>query len=109
MQEGRRKPYSLSVRLAAEVAFIHAPICGTVTWLSSVKMMRVVGDVFEHGRRRLAGFAAGEVAGIILDAGARAGGQHHLHVEFDALFEALGFEQFALGVELGEARFRVLL
>ena len=41
----------------------------------------VVGEVFEEGRRRLAGLAAGEVARIVLDAGAGAGGLDHLEVE----------------------------
>ena len=63
----------------------------------------VVGEIFEHGRRRLAGFAAGEVAAVIFDAGAGAGGEHHLHVEVHALLEALGFEQFAGLAEVSEA------
>jgi hypothetical protein len=94
MQEGRRKPYSASVNLRREVAFVHAPICGTVTWLSSMKT-GVVGEVFEQGRRRLAGLAAGEVARVVLDAGAGAGGLHHLEVEVGALLEALRLEQLA--------------
>ena len=108
MHEGRRKPYSLSVRLAAEVAFVHGADLrnGDVAFVGEDE--RVVGDVFEHGRRRLAGFAAGEVARIILDAGAGAGGEHHLHVEIAALLEALRFEQFAFGAELSEAVLRAL-
>ncbi len=50
----------------------------------------VVGQIFEQGRRRLAGFAPGEIARVVLDAGARAGGLDHLEVEQGALLEPLG-------------------
>ena len=63
---------------------------------------RVVGQVFEQGRRRLAGFAAGEIARIVLDAGAAAGRLHHFQVEERALLQPLRFEQPAGGVELVE-------
>ena len=88
---------------AREVAAIHAADLrnGDVAFVGEDE--GVVGEIFEHGRRRLAGFAAGEVAAVILDAGAGAGGEHHLHVEVDALLEALGFEQFAVLAEVGEA------
>ena len=56
----------------------------------------VVGQIFEQGRRRLAGEAAGEEAAVILDAGARAGGGDHLEVEIGALLEPLRFQQPAL-------------
>ena len=69
----------------------------------------VVGEIFEQGRRRLAGLAAGEVARIVLDAGAGAGGFHHLEVEQGALLEALGFEEAAGAVELLQARGELLL
>ena len=57
-------------RLAAEVAAIHAADLrhGDVALVGEDE--RVVGQIFEQGRRRLAGFAAGEIARIILDAGA---------------------------------------
>ena len=55
----------------------------------------VVRQVFEQGRRRLAGLAAGEIARIVLDAGAGAGGHHHLDVEHGALLEALRLQQAA--------------
>ncbi len=53
----------------------------------------VVGQIFEQGRRRLARLAAGQIARIVLDGGAGAGGLDHLHVEGDALVEPLGFQQ----------------
>ena len=96
MQEGRRKPYSASVDLRRKSPRYMAPIWRMVTWLSSTKTQGVVGEVFEQGRRRLAGAAAGEVAGVVLDAGAGAGGLHHLEVEAAALLEPLGLEQLAV-------------
>ena len=64
---------------------------------------RVVGHVFEQSRRRFAGQAAGEITRIVFDAGAGAGRFHHFEVVAGALFEALGFEQAAGGVELLQA------
>jgi hypothetical protein len=68
MQDGRRKPYSASVALRPEVAAIHAADLrhGDMAFVGEDD--GVVGDVFEQGRRRLAGRAAGEVARIVLDA-----------------------------------------
>ena len=90
-------------RLAVEVAAEHAADLrdGDVALVDEDQ--RIVGQVFEQGGRRLAGLAAGEVARIVLDAGAGAGGHHHLDVEHGALLEALGLEQAAGGVELREA------
>ena len=55
-------------RLAAEVAAVHAADLrhGDVALVGEDE--GVVGQVFEQGRRRLAGLAAGEVARIVLDA-----------------------------------------
>ena len=64
---------------------------------------RIVGHVFEQGRRRLAGLAAGEIARIVLDAGAAAGRLHHFEVVKRALLQPLRFQQPAGGVELVEA------
>ena len=70
---------------------------------------RVVGQVFEQGRRRLAGPAAGEIARIVLDAGAGAGRLQHLEVEQRALFEPLRLQQPALADELVEPGFQLAL
>ena len=43
MQEGRRKPYSASVALRRKSPRYMAPICGTVTWLSSMKTKALSG------------------------------------------------------------------
>ena len=69
----------------------------------------VVGQVFEQGRRRLAGFAPGEVARIVLDAGAGAGGLDHLEVEQRALLEPLRLQQAPRAMQLGEALLQLLL
>ena len=63
----------------------------------------VVGQIFEQRRRRIAGIAPGQIARIVLDAGARARRLHHFHVEGRALLEALGFEQLAGVIQLVEA------
>ena len=70
---------------------------------------RVVGQVLEQRRRRLAGLAAGEIARIVLDAGAGARRLHHLHVEDGALLQALGLQQLAGGVQLVEALLELAL
>ena len=57
---------------------------------------RVVRQVFEQRRRRLAGAAPGQIAAVVLDAGATSGCDHHFHVELAALFEALRLKQLAL-------------
>ena len=82
-------------RLAAEVAAIHAADLrdGDVALVGEDE--RVVGQIFEQGRRRLAGLAAGEIARIILDAGAGAGRLQHFEIEQRALLEPLRLEQAA--------------
>ncbi len=96
-------------RLAAEVAAEHAADLrhGDVALVGEDQ--RVVGHVFEQSRRRLAGAAAGEIARIVLDAGAGAGRFHHFEVEARALLEPLRFQQAAGGVELVEADAQLLL
>jgi hypothetical protein len=69
MQEGRRKPYSASVDLRD----------GNVALVDEDE--RIVGEIFEQGRRRLARLPPGEIARIVLDAGARAGRLDHLEVK----------------------------
>ena len=62
----------------------------------------IVGQIFEQGRWRLAGLPARQPARIVFDAGARPGGLDHFQVKGCALFQALGFEQFSLGAEVGQ-------
>jgi hypothetical protein len=100
MQEGSRKPYSAKGRLAAEVAFEHAADLGHRDVAFVGEHQRVVGDIFEQGRRRLAGAASGQIARIVFDAGAGAGGFHHFEIEGGALLQPLRFQQAALVVEL---------
>jgi hypothetical protein len=82
-------------RLAAEVAPVHAADLrhGDVALVGEDQ--GVVGQVLEQGRRRLAGLPAGEVAGIVLDAVAGAGGLDHLDVEGAALVDALRLDEAA--------------
>ena len=60
---------------------------------------RVLRQVVEQRRRRLARLASGEVARVVLDAVAVAGLAQHLEVEHGALVEALGLEQLALALQ----------
>ncbi len=89
-------------RLAAEVATEHATELrnGDVAFIA--EHQRIVGHIFEQSRRRLARLAAGEIARIVLDAGARAGRFHHFEVEDRALLEPLRFQQATGGIELVE-------
>ncbi len=109
MQEGRRKPYSASVAFRRKSPRIHAAELrhGDVAFVQEHE--RVVGHVFEQRRRRLARLAAGEIARIVLDAGAAAGRFHHLEVVDGALLEPLRLEQAPRGVELVEPPAQLLL
>ncbi len=70
---------------------------------------RVVGQIFEQGRRRLARLPPGEIARIILDAGAGAGRLDHLQIEQSALLEPLRFEQPPGAVQLVQPLLQLLL
>ena len=109
MQDGRRKPCSARVNLRRWSPLYMPPICGTETWLSSAEDDGVVGDEFKEGRGRLARGAACEVAGIVFDAVAEAGGFQHLKVEFGALFQPLRFQQLAVAHQLFEALAQLFL
>ena len=61
----------------------------------------VAGEVVEQGGRGLAGEAAGEVAGVVLDAVAVADGLDHFEVEAGALVDALRFDEAAFFFEVG--------
>ena len=82
-------------RLAAEVTAIHAADLRDCHMALINKDQRVVGDVFEQGGRRFAGLAAGQIARIVLDAGAGAGGLQHFQIKLGALLQPLGLEQAA--------------
>ena len=107
MQLGRRKPNSARMDLREKSPLIHAADLrhGDMAFIDD--QQRVFRQIFEQGRRRLAGVAAGEIAGIILDALAGAGGFHHFDIEGGALLQALGFQQFALGDEFVQPLFQL--
>ena len=96
-------------RLAAEVASEHSADLryGDMTFIGEYQ--RIVGHIFEQGRRRFAGAAAGEIARIVFDAGATAGGFHHFEIEGGALLQPLRFQQAALVVELIQSLFQLAL
>ena len=70
---------------------------------------RIVGQIFEQSRRRLAGPAAGQIARIVLDAGAGAGRLQHFEIEDRALLEPLRFEKPPLLVQLVQPLLQLLL
>jgi hypothetical protein len=109
MQEGRRKPYSAKRRLAPEVASIHAADLrdGDVALVGEDQ--RIVRQILEQGRRRLARQAAGQIARIVLDAGAGAGRLDHLDVEAAALLQPLRFQQAAGGFQLDQTSAQLVL
>ena len=82
---------------AAIIAFIHGTDLRHRDMAFVGKDQRIVGQIFKQSGRRLARLTAGQPARIILDAGAGTGSLDHLQVEGGALFQALGFQQFALG------------
>ena len=86
--------------LAGKVAAEHAADLrhGDVAFIDD--QQGIVWQIFKQRGRRLARIAAGEIARIILDAFAGTGGLHHLHIEDSALFQALGFQQAAGGMQL---------
>jgi hypothetical protein len=100
---GRQAEAVLGQReLAPVVAAIHAADLrdGDVAFVGEDD--GVVGDVFEQRRGRLARRAAGEVARIVLDPVADAGGLQHLEVEIRALLQPLRLQQLALADQLVE-------
>ncbi len=89
-------------RLAAEVAAEHAADLrnGDVAFVG--EHQRIVGHIFEQRRRRLARPPSGEIARIVLDAGAASGRFHHFEIEGGALLQPLRFQQAPLVVEFVE-------
>ncbi len=106
---GQAEPVLGERRLAAEVAAIHAADLrnGDVTLVDEDQ--RIVRNIFEQRRRRLARPAAGEVARIVLDALAGAGGLEHLDVVTGALLQPLRFQKAPGAFQFGEALAHFLL
>jgi hypothetical protein len=63
----------------------------------------IVGDEFEQRGRRFARGAARQVARVVLDPVADAGGLQHFQIEVGALFQALRLQQLAFGGQLLQA------
>ena len=100
----RRQPEAVlgQRRLAPVVAAEHAPYLRhrDVAFISENE--RVIWQILKQRRRRVAGTPAGEITRIVFDARTRARRLHHFHIESRALFQALGFEQFARRIHLVE-------
>ena len=99
---GRRKPKSTRVCLRERSPWIHAAHLRDRLVAFVDHQQEVVGEIFEQGRRRVAGGAAGEMTGIVLDAVAVADLAQHLEVEAGALLEALRLQELALVGQLGQ-------
>ena len=97
--EGRRKPKSTSVCLRRTSPKVHAADLGDRLVRFVDDHQEVVREVVEQRPRRAAGGAAGEVARVVLDAGAVALLAQALDVVAGALDEALSLEQLAAFLE----------
>ena len=89
---------------ARPVTVVHAPDL----WQRDMRFVDhhevVVGEVIKQTRRTFAGDATADVPRVVLDARTRSDFQQHLDIEICALFETLGFQQLALGLELFKTR-----
>jgi hypothetical protein len=88
---------------AGEIAGVHAADLGDggVGFVDDEEV--ILGKEIEEDMGSRAGRPAGQMSGIIFDAGAEAHFEHHFEVIFGARFNALGFEEFAAGFEPGDA------
>ena len=75
------------------------PSCGTVTWLSSTMTSASRDMNSKKVGGGSPGQAAGQIARIVLDAGAGAGRLDHLDIVLRALLQPLRFEQAAAAVQ----------
>ena len=95
--------------LARAVAAVHAAHLRQRDVRLVDEEQEVVREVVEQRRRLLARLAPGQVHRVVLDAGAVAGLLQHLEVVHRALPKARRFEQLALGLELLQPLFQLLL
>ena len=96
-------------RLAPVVALVHRADLRHRDVALVGENQRVVGQIFEQRRRRLARAASGEIARVVLDPGAGSRRLHHFQVEYRALLEPLRLQQAAVGVQEVEPLFQLLL
>ena len=73
------------------------------------KDQRIVRQIFKQGWRWFAGFAAGQIARIILNPGATACGFQHFQIKQRALFQPLRFQQAACRLKLFQPCFQLIL
>ena len=89
--------------LAGAVAVVHAADLGHGGVRFVDDEQEVPGEEVDETLARGAGGASGEVAGVVFDALAIADFAYHLHVVERALLDALGFDEFAGGLEVADA------
>ncbi len=94
-RRGQAKPVVDEVFLARAIALVHAAELADRDVALVDDHQRVVREIVDERRRRLAWLAAGEMPGVVLDAFAEAELGEHLEIEARALLDALRFDQLA--------------
>ena len=94
-------------RLAGPVSVLHRSDLRNGLMALVDEQQRVVRQVIEQGRRRLARFAIRKMAGVVLDPVAVADLAHHLDVELRPLAEPLGFKQLAVLMQISTPRIQL--
>ena len=89
--------------LAAHIALKHGPNLGNGHMGFVDDEQEVIGEVVQQAVRGCAASAPVDVAGVVFDAVAEAHLLHHLKVILGAHAQALGFNQFVLGLQLLQA------
>jgi hypothetical protein len=102
--EGRRQAEAVldQGQLAGPVAGVHAADLGDGDMGLVDDGQEVPGEIIQQGEGRLAGRAAGQVAGVVLDAGAVAELAQHLEIVKGPLFDAGRFDGLAAGLKEGD-------
>ena len=103
------KPEVHEILLARPVPLVHPPHLGHGDVRLVDHDQEVLGEVIEEAPRALAGRAAGEVAGVVLDAGTIPDLAQHLQVVLRSKLEPLRLEQLAVVLEPLDAFPQLLL
>ena len=110
VQAGRQAEPELGQdRFAREVAPLHAADLRHRDVALVDDQQRVLREIFEQSRRRLARLAAGQIARVVLDPLAGAGGLDHFQIEGAALLQAFRLQQLTVGGELRQPLAQLLL
>ena len=102
---GRRQTKTIvdQIFLARAIALVHAADLRHRDVTLVDHHQRILRQIIDQRRRRLAGFATAHVARIIFDAFAETDFVEHLQIERGALLNALRFEQFVFARKIFDA------